>query len=261
MDKEIEFIISKHPSLAGWLERNHSTGCLLYKGPRKGVVEGNPLVSFRLPDGRKISMHLRKRVWTLYHPNRSKEHVRMTCNVHNCMAISHQIASRKMYKYRDVYSLYQSRLSENDIRAIRYFHKERVAVSVLCKVFLPIPYLIRIISSGKVRTDVQLPKGYHPPTDLMDRVAQESMNSPRSYLTPAMRSEAARSVRQSSLSPFQKEILQFRVNGLPLMEIVNKVEWSRNHVIVYTREAYKILRREFGLPDWLKIISHNRIAS
>ncbi len=260
MDKGIEFIISKHPSLAEWLKRDSSTGCLLYHGPRKGAVEGNPVVRVKR-NGRWTCMHLRARVWSLYHPASSRQHVRMSCNIHNCFEISHMQLSRKMYKYRDVYSLYQSRVSENDIRAIRYFHKERIAVSVLCKVFLPIPYLIRIISSGKVRKDVILPKQYLPPKELMERVALESMHSTRSFLTPEMKSEAKRSVRQSSLSPFQKEILLYRITGIPLKDIANLVDCSRNHIIVHTREAYQTLHREYGLPDWLKIISHNRAST
>ncbi len=260
MDKEIEFIIAKHPSLTEWLVRDRKTGCLLYKGPRKGAVEGNPVVRVKRK-GRWTCMHLRARVWSLYHPNLSSKHVRMSCNIHNCFEISHMLPSQKMYKYRDVNSLYQSRVSENDIRAIRYFHKERVAVSVLCKIFLPIPYLIRIISSGKVRKDVKLSKGYLPPIELMDRVALASMQSTRSYLTPGMIVQAEMSVRHSCLSTFQKEILLYRINGFPLKEIAILVDCSRNHVIVYTREAYQTLRREYGLPDWMKIISHNRASA
>jgi hypothetical protein len=259
MDNGIEFIVSKHPSLAEWLVRKRPSGCLLYCGPRKGAVEGNPLVRVKRK-GRWTCMHLRARVWSLYHPH-SSQHIRMSCNIHNCFEISHMQPSQKMYKYRDVYSLYQSRMSENDIRAIRFFQKERVAVSVLGKVFLPIPYLIRIIATGKVRKDVKLPKGYLPPKELMERVALESMHSTRSFLTPGMKSEAERSVRHSSLSPFQKEILLYRINGIPLKDITNLVDCSRNHIIVYTREAYQILRSEYGLPDWLKIISHNRTSA
>jgi hypothetical protein len=260
MDPGINFLTRKRPSLIGNLLRNKSTGCLLYVGRQIGRVQGNPVVGVWI-NGRKTTMHLRSWVWSLYRSPNETPFVELLCKTQNCVEHRHMRQSRKMRKYYNTDHLPQSRMSDEIILTIRYFLREKVPVAILSRVFTRSGFIIRNIGRVGVRPDLKLRRDFVPSADIMNRVAQESIQSSHFYLPPDQKAEAIKAISASPISSRKKKLLLERIKGKYLNTIVREIGLTRDRVIKISWQALFELHNLYGYPDWLKIISHNRLPS
>jgi hypothetical protein len=253
-DAEIERLTRMRRFLRGTLKRDPQTGCLLYTGGRRGPSLGNPLLADKR-NGRNTTHHLRSWIWTIHRgPPPRGRFVVMACGVFNCHEPSHMRLSGEKIIYRTVYAHFRSRLTEEDIRAIRFFQR-KVSVAVLSRVFVPSPYLIRRIQQGQVRPDVQSPRGYHPSAEILRRVSRESLKSSRRYMTDAQVRDARAAIRRSDLSDLHKRLLLEKLEGKTVRAIAREGRLSRDRINVFTRQALSLLKKDHKHEEWLPLLS------
>jgi hypothetical protein len=103
MDREINFLIKLHPRLRGNLYRNRASGCLEYKGPKRGLMDGNPILFAKVQE-KSRNILLRRWVWMFHQgPLPRNRFVIMRCGNHACHDIDHMGLSGTHYRYRKIF--------------------------------------------------------------------------------------------------------------------------------------------------------------
>ena len=258
MDQEIRRIISQYPSLRGRLRRNRSSGCLEYVGPVHGSSPANPLLLYITPRGKKTTITLRRWVW-LFHKKKipAGKFPIMSCGNYRCVEINHEYLGNHFSRYRLFDPEANRLLTRDTVKALRYF-QGKVVPKMLARCFPRISiYKIRKVLNLKIFPEIVVPKGYKPPSALVEKLEYLSSRRVhyRRYIGPKTLQTALRDISQSNLSFREKDILRQYIQQTSVHEIHRKEGISRARVYIIIQGALRKIRMQCGDRRWISLLS------
>jgi hypothetical protein len=257
-DPVLAHLKARRPSVARYLKRNASTGCLEYKGPPGGRNKGNPVLTNW--DG-KTSVHLRRYLFEAHKGSLPKgKFPSMKCRNPICHEYLHMEARDEFGPYSPSSKLYTQRFSREMLNAIRYYGK-RVPKSVVADVFR-----IKTVTAfgiTKSKMGGPLPKNWRPSQALERKVELSSIKARgmHFYLCPATRRLALKDIRSSSLPPLEKAVLSSFVTDVPIKKTIRLAGHSRNGTVYIFRRALARLSLMLGEDRrWIFIAGKGQAA-
>jgi hypothetical protein len=253
--KILKELFHDHPSLKGRLKREGKTGCLIYIGPQRGHVLGNPLIHI---SGEKRCMLLRRLMWEKYYGHLPKgKHIRMRCNQY-CHEITHMYLYNVNAPYRPMPIEYINRIDEKILIAIRYY-KGKVSPAAIAKVFSLEKTIILGIWVSKSNYMVSVPPKWYPDPKLESNVEEASMETFKRYLCSTTLKKAFEDTEKSHLEPELKKVVFWSLKGDSTRAISLRLGRTKGGILYMQRRGLVNLYRELGDLRWIKLFSRGNI--